>query len=326
MVVQLGRILIAGHALEADIWRFEVMALNGRRAHRHSWGRNPSRRLALAVFEWMVSHTRLCLCPPSVRGSATGSPPNANCMAVSPVDRVRPRKVRFMTRSARSRRATYHPKRSFSHKVERASTRRRRFQYGRTAIIHRFKLMRQHLRCKFLHDRCRMLTGEQLRAARAMLKMEQGELAELSGVSVETIKRLERIDGPISANSMTLDGIQKALEGEGAMFLPENGGLPGVRLRREPPANIRTRKRRGDPLSPASSSYPRTGEGLASVSGIGRRCSNEQLSGYCDNDASSWPMIARAPVCLYGSTQRDAAKLGVQSWIAAEPTGPRVAA
>lgn len=90
-----------------------------------------------------------------------------------------------------------------------------------------------------------MLTGEQLRAARAMLKMEQGELAELSSVSVETIKRLERIDGPISANSMTLDGLRRALEGEGALFLPENGGLPGVRLRRDPPANIRTRRRRG---------------------------------------------------------------------------------
>ncbi len=91
-----------------------------------------------------------------------------------------------------------------------------------------------------------MLTGEQLRAARAMLKLEQGELAELSGVSTETIKRLERMEGAISANSMTLDGLQKALEKEGVVFIPENGGLPGVRLRRDPPANIRTRKRRGE--------------------------------------------------------------------------------
>jgi transcriptional regulator with XRE-family HTH domain len=91
-----------------------------------------------------------------------------------------------------------------------------------------------------------MLTGEQLRAARAMLKLEQGELAELSGVSAETIKRLERLDGPLSANSMTLDGLQKALEREGVMFLPENGGLPGIRPRRDPPANVRVRKRRGE--------------------------------------------------------------------------------
>ena len=45
---------------------------------------------------------------------------------------------------------------------------------------------------------------------------------------------------------MTLAGLQSALEREGVVFLPENGGLPGVRLRRDPPAVIRVRKRRGD--------------------------------------------------------------------------------
>jgi transcriptional regulator with XRE-family HTH domain len=91
-----------------------------------------------------------------------------------------------------------------------------------------------------------MMTGEQLRAARAMLKMEQGELAELSGVSTETIKRLERMDGPLSAHSMTLTALQHCFEGEGVVFLPENGNLPGVKLRREPPPAIRTRKKRGE--------------------------------------------------------------------------------
>jgi transcriptional regulator with XRE-family HTH domain len=56
-----------------------------------------------------------------------------------------------------------------------------------------------------------MITGEQLRAARAMLKMEQGELAELAGVSIETIKRLERLDGPLNAQVMTLYSLQKTL-------------------------------------------------------------------------------------------------------------------
>lgn len=91
-----------------------------------------------------------------------------------------------------------------------------------------------------------MLTGEQIRAGRAMLKVEQAELAELADVSVETIKRLERMDGPLSANSMTLASIERALVREGVVFIPENGGLAGVRLRRDPPANIRTRKRRGE--------------------------------------------------------------------------------
>src|SRR4051812_31800952 len=89
------------------------------------------------------------------------------------------------------------------------------------------------------------LTGEQLRAARAMLKLEQGELAGLSGVSLDTIKRLERMDGVLSANSKTLRSLQTTLEEQGVVFIPENGGLPGVRLRRDPPARIRTRKRRG---------------------------------------------------------------------------------
>ena len=90
-----------------------------------------------------------------------------------------------------------------------------------------------------------MLTGEQLRAARAMLKVEQGELSELSGVSVETIKRLERMDGLLAANTKTLDALRRALEADGVIFIPENGGLAGTRLRREPPANIRTRIARG---------------------------------------------------------------------------------
>jgi transcriptional regulator with XRE-family HTH domain len=65
-----------------------------------------------------------------------------------------------------------------------------------------------------------MITGEQLRAARAMLKMEQGELAELSGVSIETIKRLERMEGQLNAQVTTLYSLQKTLEGEGVIFLP----------------------------------------------------------------------------------------------------------
>ena len=57
-----------------------------------------------------------------------------------------------------------------------------------------------------------MITGEQLRAARAMLKMEQAELAELSGVSIDTIKRLERMDGPLNAPAMTCIASRSALK------------------------------------------------------------------------------------------------------------------
>jgi transcriptional regulator with XRE-family HTH domain len=98
----------------------------------------------------------------------------------------------------------------------------------------------------FYHIRVRWMTGEQLRAARAMLKIEQAELAQLSGVSLETIKRLERMNGFLSANTKTLASLERVLEQEGAVFIPENGGLSGVRLRRDPPPKIRTRRRRGE--------------------------------------------------------------------------------
>jgi hypothetical protein len=48
---------------------------------------------------------------------------------------------------------------------------------------------------------------------------------------VETIKRLERLDGNLSAHSMTLEAIRKAFETAGVIFIEQNGGGPGVRLK-----------------------------------------------------------------------------------------------
>jgi transcriptional regulator with XRE-family HTH domain len=74
-----------------------------------------------------------------------------------------------------------------------------------------------------------ILTGEQLRAARAMVRLEQSDLAAKAGVSVETIKRLERTIGPVSANVATMEAVTLALEAAGAEFT--NNGQPGVRPR-----------------------------------------------------------------------------------------------
>jgi transcriptional regulator with XRE-family HTH domain len=74
-----------------------------------------------------------------------------------------------------------------------------------------------------------MLTSEQIRAARAMLRIEQRELADKSGVSLETIKRIERTPGPISAYTGTLDKLRRALESAGIEF--SEGDQPGVRLK-----------------------------------------------------------------------------------------------
>jgi len=74
-----------------------------------------------------------------------------------------------------------------------------------------------------------IVTGEQLRAARAMARIEQSDLAERSNVSVDTIKRLERTVGPISANVATMAAVVGALEAAGVEFT--NGGQPGVRMK-----------------------------------------------------------------------------------------------
>jgi len=72
------------------------------------------------------------------------------------------------------------------------------------------------------------LTGEQIRAARALGRLEQAELARRSGLSLETIKRLERIRGPVDANSRTLTAISDAFRLIGIEFDTSEG--VGVRL------------------------------------------------------------------------------------------------
>ncbi len=57
-------------------------------------------------------------------------------------------------------------------------------------------------------------------------------LADKAGVSVETIKRLERLDGPLRVTRVvTLDAIEAAFRVAGIEFIPENGGGAGVRLK-----------------------------------------------------------------------------------------------
>lgn len=78
-----------------------------------------------------------------------------------------------------------------------------------------------------------MLSSEQVRAARMLLRWEQRDLAERSGISLPTIKRLEAKPGSISAYDSTLSAIRAALEAAGVIFIDQNGEGPGVRLRKE---------------------------------------------------------------------------------------------
>ena len=80
-----------------------------------------------------------------------------------------------------------------------------------------------------------VITSEQVRAARALIRWEQRDLAESSKVSLPSIKRLETSPGQLSAQPRTVDAIRAALEAAGVIFVAENGGGPGVRLRKIPP-------------------------------------------------------------------------------------------
>ena len=72
----------------------------------------------------------------------------------------------------------------------------------------------------------------QVKAARALLAWSQEQLAAASGVSIPTIKRLEAQDGPLGGRSDTGSKIQSAVQAAGIEFIDENGGGPGVRLRK----------------------------------------------------------------------------------------------
>lgn len=78
-----------------------------------------------------------------------------------------------------------------------------------------------------------MLTSEQIRAARMLVRWEQRDLAERSGVSLPTVKRIEAKAGAVSAYGSTLTAIRTALEQAGVIFIDQNGEGPGVRLRKD---------------------------------------------------------------------------------------------
>ena len=65
-----------------------------------------------------------------------------------------------------------------------------------------------------------IVTGAQIRAARALLGWDQAELAERANVSVKTVKRMEQSDGNLEARSDW--SVKKALERGGVEFVGEH--------------------------------------------------------------------------------------------------------
>lgn len=84
-----------------------------------------------------------------------------------------------------------------------------------------------------------MITGPQMRAARALLGIDQKTLAELAGLSVPTIQRMEASTGNVRGVVDSLTKVVTALELAGVELIAEGAastaGGRGVRLKVPPP-------------------------------------------------------------------------------------------
>src|SRR3569833_1599012 len=87
-----------------------------------------------------------------------------------------------------------------------------------------------------------MITSNQLRAARALLNIDQRETAELADLSVPTIQRMEASEGVIRGNVDSLVKLVSALEGAGIELIgPGDGKEPLARRIRA--VDLRPRRR-----------------------------------------------------------------------------------
>jgi transcriptional regulator with XRE-family HTH domain len=77
-----------------------------------------------------------------------------------------------------------------------------------------------------------MVTAAQCRAARGLLDWSQLELASKAGIGIVTVRQLE--GGGHEPRRATLHVVRQCFENAGVEFIDENGGGPGVRLRKSP--------------------------------------------------------------------------------------------
>jgi transcriptional regulator with XRE-family HTH domain len=76
------------------------------------------------------------------------------------------------------------------------------------------------------------ILSAQIRAARALLRWSAEDLARASALGVNTIRRAEIAENEIALTAANSLAVRRALEAAGVEFIDENGGGPGVRLRK----------------------------------------------------------------------------------------------
>ena len=79
-----------------------------------------------------------------------------------------------------------------------------------------------------------IITGAQIRMARAALGWPLTNLAAKSGLSEKTIRRLEADEDPVNTTIRTLSAIKSALEAAGIEFIGTPDDRPGIRIGRPP--------------------------------------------------------------------------------------------
>ena len=77
------------------------------------------------------------------------------------------------------------------------------------------------------------LTSAQIRAARALIRWSAEDLARASVIGLTTIRRAELMEARTSLTAANDLAIRRALEAAGIEFIDDNGGGPGVRLRKK---------------------------------------------------------------------------------------------
>jgi transcriptional regulator with XRE-family HTH domain len=88
-----------------------------------------------------------------------------------------------------------------------------------------------------------MITGIQIRAARAALKWSADRLSKEAGVGIQTVMRFEAAEGVPPSRSSTLLDVKAALEAAGIEFIGSPTDRPGIRLA-APPSVTEGSKRR----------------------------------------------------------------------------------